>query len=447
MADHFPALDIAASKYSLVRSSNASRNNLQMKSIEMKMIRENDLQGLTESPGESFSRAEIKDLESKYLTAIKKLIDKHEGLYNSHDTYKSEMSEKLNHYIALNNSLYSRNTELAAAAKEKQENVNKLNKENMNLKDELEAKRITNEKLKKQLNESVSQVNLLEKFSASLKSLYAQREEELVKAKTDFQNLEQKSLNEKNQITSQRNSWMDKCARMEDEARLIRAENKTALQSFSAKLAERDSITNELEHALVESNTKLSNLLYENEALKNSMIDSQLKIEDLEKRGLPRPKEFTYEGKIVNGLRQGKGIYQCPEYVYEGEFKNDNFCGEGRYVCFQSGKTMDGVFDENGHFTGSKVSFTGFTYTGNVIGNYLEGKGYIEVENRYIIEGRFKNNSFDRETQILVVNLTSGEEVETKWQSSENILVGGEPNQNIRFLVDFRTGVFKDISN
>lgn len=59
-----------------------------------------------------------------------------------------------------------------------------------------------------------------------------------------------------------------------------------------------------------------------------------------------KSKNGLYKGTILNGKRNGKGVYKWNEGKYEGDsyegqFKNDKKCGEGIYY-YKSGNTYKG---------------------------------------------------------------------------------------------------------
>lgn len=407
------------------------------------------------------SSAEIKELENKYLSAIKKLIDKYEALYNTHDNYKSEMNDKINHYIALNNSLYARNTELGQANKEKHETLNRAIKDNINLKADLEGGRAVLERTRAMLDESISSAQINQKHIDTLKIYCAQREEEVAKWKSDYQNLEKKYRDEKAQLITQKNETYDRLMQLEE---LSQKENnllEKEITSLKTQAFEKEKIIFELEEALVESNAKLSNALFENESLKKELKEKEEVIDKLVllKENLNQsldyfqrqieqiPKEYIFEGKIVNGLKQGKCLYKCSAYSYEGEFVNDVFCGTGKCVYQNPRKTLEGEFDSNGNFKGNKMTFPEFTYTGGIVKNCMEGKGYIEVANSFIVEGLFKGDSFDQTKKVLVVNLTTGDEHETRWVPDKKALLSEDGNVKVTYAVDFERGTFREMQN
>ena len=136
---------------------------------------------------------------------------------------------------------------------------------------------------------------------------------------------------------------MDKVTKLEDEIQKSQKERQATEKILNHELNENRQMVNELKSALVESNSKLSKILFENENLNKSHSDKdevlaklsvkvdflQHSLNLLKDQIKAVPNEFQFEGKLVNGLKQGKGIYTCPDFSYEGEFKNDIICGKG----------------------------------------------------------------------------------------------------------------------
>lgn len=410
-------------------------------------------------------RSGLRELEAKYLESIKKLIDKYENLYNTHDSYKTETTEKLNYYITLNNSLYSRNTELGISNKEKNDSLNKIIKENMGLKSELDANRVCFEKVKNQLNESNAAVRQSEKFIENMKLVLSQKDNEIAKWRQEYQSLEHKSRAEKDQLMVQKISAAEREKKLEEMLRKERCERIEAqklLDEFRAKKEHLMKSILNLEDSLVESNSRVTSLLQEQDSLRatvkihettiselnNSRRLLKDHIDSIKEKDRQCSKTFSFEGKIVNGLKQGKGIYRCAEYIYEGEFKDDIFSGKGKYEQLESGKRLEGEFDESGNFKGNVVSFKGFTYHGPVVNNCLEGRGHLEIDSKFIVEGNFHQDLFQRGTRPVVVDLETGDEIETKWIEGECLLVGEISGKGpVEFEVSFKRGTFAQLKN
>ena len=74
-------------------------------------------------------------------------------------------------------------------------------------------------------------------------------------------------------------------------------------------------------------------------------------------------------------------------------------------------------------------------------------QGYLEVPEKYIVEGHFQRDSFDEGKSILVVNLMTGDEVETRWVAESGMLIGGEGKDQLQFSVDFKKGTFQEVKS
>jgi len=410
-------------------------------------------------------RSGQREIEAKYLDSIKKLIDKYEYLYNAHDAYKNETTEKINYYITQNDALYSRNTELGNSNKEKNESLNKVIKDNVTLKYEMDASKVALEKVTNQLNEANTAIKQNEKFIENMKLVLSQKDAEVAKWRQEYQSLEQNRKTDKDQMEIARLCGAEREKRLEEMLRQERCEKieiKTALDEFRTKKDHLMQTILGLEESLVQSNARVTHLLQEQDSLRNTVkihentiaelnnsrqvlkahIDS---INETDRQSL---KTFSFEGKIVNGLKQGKGIYRCAEYVYEGEFKNDIFCGRGRLEYLDSGKKLEGEFDERGHFKGNAVPFKGFTYHGPVVSNGLEGRGHLEIGSTFVVEGSFHKDSFQRGTRPIVIDLETGDELETKWIEGEGLLVGEIMGKGpVEFEVSFKKGTFARVKS
>ena len=101
-----------------------------------------------------------------------------------------------------------------------------------------------------------------------------------------------------------------------------------------------------------------------------------------------------YIGQVVNGLREGKGIYYINNgNIYDGEWKKDKREGKGTMI-FNNGDKYEGDF-KNGQAEGKGINYyqNGDRYEGDFITGQREGKGvyYYQNGNRY--EGDYKNDN------------------------------------------------------
>ncbi|MCR5213695.1 MAG: MBL fold metallo-hydrolase [Eubacterium sp.] len=74
---------------------------------------------------------------------------------------------------------------------------------------------------------------------------------------------------------------------------------------------------------------------------------------------------ISYEGEMVNGLPEGKGIYHFKEGYFSGEFIGGKYNGHGKMHYYPVGDEKDDIFDN---------------------GDYVEGK---------LLEGNWKDNKMD----------------------------------------------------
>lgn len=104
----------------------------------------------------------------------------------------------------------------------------------------------------------------------------------------------------------------------------------------------------------------------------------------------------TYEGTIVNGKANGKGIKKFANgEVYEGEFKNDEPHGKGKWT-YLTGVVYEGEL-KNGKRDGyGTVTFTdGEKYTGDWKNDLREGEGTLFLKNGDKYSGTFKNDAMN----------------------------------------------------
>jgi hypothetical protein len=100
-----------------------------------------------------------------------------------------------------------------------------------------------------------------------------------------------------------------------------------------------------------------------------------------------------YEGDIVQGKKEGKGILKFTDgTIYEGDFKDDNFNGNGVLKYFNGrkyeGTFKDGKRDGNGKFTWED----GKVYIGDYVDDKKQGKGKMMYNSEKYYEGNWVNN-------------------------------------------------------
>jgi hypothetical protein len=100
-----------------------------------------------------------------------------------------------------------------------------------------------------------------------------------------------------------------------------------------------------------------------------------------------------YEGDVVQGKKEGKGILKFKDgTVYEGEFKDDDFNGNG-ILKYNNGRKYEGNFKEgkmdgNGKF----IWEDGKTYIGSYVNDKKHGQGKLIYNNDKYYEGSWVNN-------------------------------------------------------
>ena len=107
-----------------------------------------------------------------------------------------------------------------------------------------------------------------------------------------------------------------------------------------------------------------------------------------------------YIGQVVNGKREGKGIYYLDKEPYkgdryEGEWKNDFRDGKG-IEYFHNGDIYIGEY-KNGKSEGKGIMYynDGDRYEGDWKNNGWEGKGIFYWNNGNRYEGDFKDHNFE----------------------------------------------------
>ena len=125
------------------------------------------------------------------------------------------------------------------------------------------------------------------------------------------------------------------------------------------------------------NNEKLKNLLNENnEVINNKLNEINNSIKEI------KYDNGRYVGQIVNGKKEGKGIYYLNNGDrYEGDWKNDNKEGKGIYY-FKSGSRYEGDF-KNGKSEGKGIYYwtDGDRYEGDYKNDKREGKGIYYYKN------------------------------------------------------------------
>ena len=122
--------------------------------------------------------------------------------------------------------------------------------------------------------------------------------------------------------------------------------------------------------------------------LSNSLIDNKTYCTDFTSN-----QKEKYEGPIINGKKEGKGIYIYQNGCkYEGYFKNDKKEGNGIFY-YANGDRYKGNFHE-GNFHGTGVFYfnNGDRYEGEFNKNKYSGKGKYFYHNGDRFEGQWLND-------------------------------------------------------
>ena len=101
----------------------------------------------------------------------------------------------------------------------------------------------------------------------------------------------------------------------------------------------------------------------------------------------------SYEGDLINGIRNGKGklYYEDGSIKYEGEFKNNKFEGNGKFY-YRDGNYYIGQF-RNGLKHGKGIEYYengNKIFEGDFINDKKEGNGKVLMKMDIIILGNGK---------------------------------------------------------
>ena len=129
-----------------------------------------------------------------------------------------------------------------------------------------------------------------------------------------------------------------------------------------------------------------------------SLLNQKLNINNINNQQELKFENGRYIGQVVNGLREGKGIY----YVnngdrYEGEWKNDKRDGKG-IDYFHEGDRYEGDF-RNGNKEGKGIYYynrepwKGDRYEGEWRNDKKEGKGILYYNNGDRMMGDYSNGN------------------------------------------------------
>ena len=108
--------------------------------------------------------------------------------------------------------------------------------------------------------------------------------------------------------------------------------------------------------------------------------------------GIFHNQNSKYVGDFVNGYMEGNGELTSEKYHYKGEFKNNKFNGKGVLKLLQEGNEYEGDF-ENNEIKGKGIfKFkNGDIYEGELKKGKFHGKGVYKYNNGKIYEGQYMN--------------------------------------------------------
>jgi len=147
--------------------------------------------------------------------------------------------------------------------------------------------------------------------------------------------------------------------------------------------------------------------------------------------------EGTYEGDLVNGVRDGRGnFFFLNKDVFEGEYANDRANGWGRKT-FANGTDYTGYFkDDECDGEGVLESAVGDRYEGAFKNDEFDGRGKLWCANGDYYEGMFKDGLTDGEGTLRLANGDSYEGTFKEGQFQKGFLR--------RFNGDLYEGTFKE---
>ncbi|CAD8060673.1 unnamed protein product [Paramecium primaurelia] len=119
------------------------------------------------------------------------------------------------------------------------------------------------------------------------------------------------------------------------------------------------------------------------------------------------PDQTQYQGLIVNGKKQGKGILLWPfkenekqQEQYEGEFYNNLFDGYGVYK-WSDGKVYEGGWKEGKRHGYGKYQGINQQYEGEFQNDQYQGYGNLNIGDK-LISGQFVKGKMDGEMNVII---------------------------------------------
>lgn len=131
------------------------------------------------------------------------------------------------------------------------------------------------------------------------------------------------------------------------------------------------------------------------------------------------PNDFKYNGNMVNGKKEGQGVYILSNgSKYYGEFKNDKMNGNG-VMRYPDGATYDGKWKDN-----TREGYGVYTFPDDYALND-DDKSFFEFANYY---GEWNNGNIEGHG---VMTCTNGEKLDGEWtidKRNNRLIIGKVKN-------------------
>ena len=380
------------------------------------------------------------EFNSGALQLLAETLLKYHSLRQTFCQEKERSSHQLQRLGSINQTILQENEYLVSKVIEGSKNLAELHNELIRYSTILQHKIQQISNLTSDLSIEKDYTKRLEKINHELKKVYNQKEKEFRTLLKEIQQSptdachELRTVKYHNVVLIQENSilvdlkaGMDSTIRdLESKYTLLQSEFQKIEQENQLLASEVQALSTEKKE-LLQNFDQLSNLsgnfkikLNQLELLSNEKdlnIESQrkkivqfaLQLEELQ-ASKKRNVILEFRGQMVNDSKQGPWYVRTQEYEYEGELKDDKFCGKGKLVFISNQKKLDGIFDENGHFSGTKIRVGETDYQGSIVNNQMHGKGALIFVNNFIVEGVFNNDEFDSSQSYQITNLGDGTE-------------------------------------
>jgi len=380
------------------------------------------------------------EFSSGSLKLLAETLLKNHALRQTLSQEKARSSHQLQRLGAIHHTMLQENEYLVSKVIQSSKTLADLHNELIKYSTIIQQKNHQISQLSSELLAGKDYANQLERVNHELKKVYNKKEKEFMALLKEVQQTPTNEshelrtvrhhnlvLNQENRILIDLKASTDSNIRdlekrnlfLESELQRLERENKDMGAEAKAFTAEKQEL---LGHFDLLSNLSgdLKIRLNQMEILsheKDRMIESQGKriiqcAKQLEKikAKVQREVVLEFKGQMIKGAKQGLCYLRTPEFEYEGEFKDDKFCGKGRLLFASNEKKLEGVFDEQGHFTGNVMQIGKTNYQGSIVNNQMAGKGALVFANNFIVEGVFKNDDFDSSQSYQITNLNDGTE-------------------------------------